>query len=269
METLLLARELDPRNPAWTGSIVANLMTMHRYEEARKEIENSESEGYMLSVLHSMLLVQEHGDFGRRVQGVIDAQREFGGTNDFISLWEAHIANRDYAAAEELTNAMPEQKTASKNYEGDLSDKQWHKIVTYWFMHQDDKLKVVIGRARADLEKSRNANGDFRNRITYALMALLTATEGKTEETERLIRRWRREAVNDKTELAAFHHDACKILGIAHATTSAVECIRTGLAEPSDVIPFIDPHLPYYDSMRDEPEFVELLAEIDVASNGP
>jgi TolB-like protein len=269
METLLLARELDPRNPRWTDSIVANLMDMHRYEEARKEIENLDFEGYMTSILYSMLLVQEHGDFGRWAQGVNDAQREFGMTNDYVSLWNAHIANRDYAAAEELTNAMPEQKTASKNYEGDLSDKQWHKIVTYWFMHQDDRLKVVIGKARADLEKSRNADGDFQNRITYALMALLTATEGKTEETERLIRRWRREAVNDKTELAAFHHESCRILGIAGATASAVECIRTGIAEPSDVIPFIDPFMPYYDSMRDSPEFVELLAEIDAASKDP
>lgn len=130
LETLLQARELDPRNPAWTGSIVANLMAMHRYEEARQAIENSESEGYMLSVLHSKLLVQEHDDFSRRVQGVIDAQREFGSTNDFISLWEAHIANRDYAAAEKLMNAMPERRIASKNYAGDLSDKQWSQIVT-------------------------------------------------------------------------------------------------------------------------------------------
>jgi hypothetical protein len=200
---------------------------------------------------------------------VIDAQREFGRTNDFISLWEAHIANRDYAAAEEFTNAMPERLVASKNYEGDLSDKQWSQIVTYWIMRRDDKLKAVIGEAREDLEKSRNANGDFRNRITYGMMALLTAAEGKTEETEILIRRWRRGAVNDKTELAAFHHETCRILGMAHATTSAIECVRTGLVEPTYVVPFIEPFLPYYDSIRDESEFVELLAEIDSAANNP
>jgi TolB-like protein len=266
LETLLLARELDPRNSAWTRSIVANLMVMHRYDEALKEIENSEFEDYMLSVLHGLLQVQEHGDFSRQVQGVIDAQKEFGTTSDLISLWDAHIANRDYAAAEELTNAMPERRTASKNYEGDLSDKQYSQIVTSWLMHQDDKLKVVIEEARAQLEESRDEDGNFRNRITYGLMALLTAAEGKTEETELLIRRWRRDAVDDKTEIAAFHHFTCRNLGIAHATTSAVECIRTGLVEPSDVIPFIEPFLPYYDSMRDEPEFVELLGAIEAGT---
>jgi len=269
METLLLARELDPRNPGWTRSVVGTLITMHRYEEARKEIEHSEFETYILSILHSMLLVQEHGDFSRWVQGVIDAQKEFGRADDFESLWEAHIANRDYVAAEELTNAMPEKRTGSQDYEGSLSDKQWNQIPTYWLMHQDEKLKVVIGEARARLEKSRNADGDFQHRLTYGAMALLTAVEGNTEETEILIRRWRRGAVNDKTEVAAVHHETCRMLGMAHATTSAIECIRTGLVEPSAVIPFIEPFLPYYDSMRDEPEFVELLAEIDAAAKSP
>jgi TolB-like protein len=269
VETLLLARELDPRNPGWTGSIVGTLVTMHRYEEARKEIENSEFESYALSVLQGELLVQEHGDFARWVKDMIDAQREFGRTEDFMSLWAAHIANRDYAAAEELTNAMPEKRTYAKNYEGDLSDKQWSQIVTYWVTHQDDKLKEIIGEARAELEKARNEYGDFPNRLTYGVMALLTAAEGKTEETEILIRRWRRLAVNDKTELVAFHHETCRMLGMAGATTSAVECLRTGLVEPSFVVPFIEPFLPYYDSIRDAPEFVDLLAEIDSAVNSP
>ena len=168
-----------------------------------------------------------------------------------------------------LIRELRRRRIASKNYEGDLSDKQWSQIVTYWFMRRDNKLKGVIDEARAELEKSRNADGDFRHRLTYGMMALLTAAEGKTKETEILIRRWRRGAVNDKTELAAFHHETCRILGMAHATKSAIECIRTGLVEPSDVIPFIEPLLPYYDSIRDDPEFVELLAEIDAAANNP
>jgi len=269
LDTLMLAREMDPQSSQWTLGIVSSLMTMHRYEEAREEIENTELEGYGLSLLHSMLLIQDHADFGRWIRDVSKAQEEFGATNDFKTLWDARIANRDFVAAEELTRSMLTKQSASKNYDGDLSDKQFTQIVTYWFLNQDDALNAVKVAAREHLEKSRNADGEFRNRITYALMALLTATEGKTEETERLIRRWRREAANDKTEVAAVLPEACRILGIAHATTSAVECIQTGLAEPSGVIPFIDPHLPYYDSMRDEPEFVELLTEIDVTSNDP
>jgi len=41
-----------------------------------------------------------------------------------------------------------------------------------------------------------------------------------------------------------------------------VKCIRTGLAEPNLVFPFFEPVLSSYDSIRDEPEFVELLADL-------
>ena len=49
---------------------------------------------------------------------------------------------------------------------------------------------------------------------------------------------------------------------MAAATAAAVQCIRTGLVEPSLVMPFMEPYLPYYDSIRDEAEFVDLLADI-------
>ena len=100
-------------------------------------------------------------------------------------------------------------------------------------------------------------------------MALVTAAEGNTEETERLIRRWRRGAAEDLAELVNVQHRACEVLGIAKATTAAVECIRTGLAEPSFVMPFMEPFLPYYDALRDEPQFVELLVDLDDAANDP
>ena len=49
----------------------------------------------------------------------------------------------------------------------------------------------------------------------------------------------------------------------AHQATATVECIQSSLTEPSYEIPFIEPYLPYYDSIREEPEFVEFLAELD------
>ncbi len=100
-------------------------------------------------------------------------------------------------------------------------------------------------------------------------MALLTAAEGNTAETERLIRRWRRGAAEDIAEQAHARHHTCRILEMARATAAAVECIRTGLAEPSLVMPFMEPFLPYYDSMREEAEFVDLLADLGDAANSP
>lgn len=267
METLLLARELDPRSERWTQSLVGTLMTTHRYEEARKEIENSTFDNYVLASMYSILLVQEHGDFDRWVEGVTEAQREFGATSHHNDLWDALIANRDYAAAEELTNAMPERRSASKEYEGALSEKVQAQIVTYWLLQRNDRLTKVLHDARTKLEKTRDADGHFRSHLTNFSLALVTAAEGNREETELLIRRWRRGSGDDYTERTAVQRYVCQMLGMVRATTSAVECIRTGLAEPSHLMPFIDPFLPYYDSMRDEPLFVELLAEIDAATS--
>jgi hypothetical protein len=54
-------------------------------------------------------------------------------------------------------------------------------------------------------------------------------------------------------------------LGIAGAGAAAVECIQESLDEIGLMLPFQEPLLPYYDSIRDEPEFIELLAEINGA----
>ena len=93
-------------------------------------------------------------------------------------------------------------------------------------------------------------------------MAFVTGAEGNTEETERLVRIWLREATRDLAELAGRRHYACRALGMDAAVSAAVECVRSGLAEPSFVMPFVEPFLPYYDSIRNDPEFVEFLAEI-------
>lgn len=51
------------------------------------------------------------------------------------------------------------------------------------------------------------------------------------------------------------------------ASREAVKCLRRSFEEPSYAMPFIDPFYPHYDSIRDDPEFVELLAEIDVRAD--
>ena len=71
-------------------------------------------------------------------------------------------------------------------------------------------------------------------------------------------RRWR-----DLAELIENRSMSCAILGMAGATVEAVECLRKSFEEPSYALPFLDPYYPHYDLIRDEPEFVELVAEVD------
>jgi hypothetical protein len=57
--------------------------------------------------------------------------------------------------------------------------------------------------------------------------------------------------------------DACQVLGMAGAASAAVDCLRKAFAEPSNAHPFFEPYLPYYDSIREDPAFTELLAEFE------
>jgi hypothetical protein len=94
-------------------------------------------------------------------------------------------------------------------------------------------------------------------------VATITAAEPATPSAEPL-----RSPATDQpsatghAELAALQHHACRALAMAAAASAAVECLRSGLVEPSQVIPFIEPFLPYYDSLRNDPGFVEFVAEI-------
>ena len=50
---------------------------------------------------------------------------------------------------------------------------------------------------------------------------------------------------------------------MAGAAEAAVDCLRKAFSEPSMAHPFLEPRLPFYDPIRDDPAFVELLAEIE------
>ncbi len=262
IESTRLARTLDPRNPTWTSMVTNGLVMTHRYEEAWQEIENSSFQDYNILFMHSILQLREHRDFGLWAETLAALQKEFINLDDFNGMWDAHIANRDYAAAEQVASAMKEQ-VDNTNDLGVISKKNRNLIITYWFMQRNNRLEELLADARSSIEKNRGSGNEYVQATLGVNLALVAAVEGNTAETEQLIRRWRRVVAADYfTEFAAFLHETCRILGIAKATAAAVECIRTGLAQPSYVAPFMEPFLPYYDSMRDEPEFTELLAEL-------
>jgi hypothetical protein len=94
-------------------------------------------------------------------------------------------------------------------------------------------------------------------------MAALVGIQGNVNESERLIKLWLGPEQFDWAERNEFRHEACRVLGMIAATQAAVKCIRDGLKEPSHVHPFLEPYLPFYDSIRDQSEFIEMLADID------
>ena len=118
---------------------------------------------------------------------------------------------------------------------------------------------------RSLIDSRRAPDGRIQFLYTSLDLALVEAVEGNADEAMRLVRQWRRLESADLAGLMVYRSASCAILGMAGATEEAVECLRESFEEPSYAVPFLDPYYPQYDLIRDEPEFVELVAEIDGA----
>jgi TolB-like protein len=263
IETLRLGQELDPRNPQWTSSIIYTLMLTHQYDEAARVLESTEFKGSGLSYFRSLLQLRQHRDFERWGSDIEALQKEFEGDADPSDLWEEYIAARNFAAAEKQLSFLRGAPGRDDDPIPYLSDWMVGEIITYWALGQDDRLAEAVNRARTHLDKSRTADGSFKYSAMYFEIALVTAAEGDAEKTEQHYRRLLRVFADKAADFAMSRTFACQALGMAGAAAAAVECIRTGIAEPSSVHPFFEPYLPYYDPVRDDPLFVELLADLE------
>ncbi|MGK2924213.1 MAG: winged helix-turn-helix domain-containing protein [Lysobacterales bacterium] len=263
IESRRLARTLDPRNPYWTINLVSVLIMTHRYEEAIEESESFPVDNFELSVLRALLQLRNHQDPGRRLEALATLQREYGKEVIPVDLWEAHIAARDYAGAAQLLDSIEAADSTADDWGALLIPGiELARIITYGFLDKPDRAAPFLVEARAKLESETQPGPVYWGAIRYLALAFVTAAEGNADESERLVRAWQREAARDLAELAVKRHHACRALGLAVAASAAVECIRSGLAEPSLVMPFVEPFLPYYDSIRNEPAFVDLVTEI-------
>jgi len=261
LETIRLMQKLDPRNSGRTINLVNSLLVTHQYDEAWQEIKKLELDDYWLASTYNLLLLREHQDWGQWAAEslALDAKLEDEIRLDY--LWDGHIARRDYAAAEKLLERMP-GPGESGHSEVFLGARQANSIVTYFLSGQDDRLNDVLIESRTHLEKSLTSAGDFTRFDLNLDMLLVNAAEGNRDDAERMARRYQRGASADLAELALSRHYVCQFLAMAGSVELAVECLRDSFAEPSLVMPFFEPFLPYYDPIRESPEFVALLAEL-------
>jgi tetratricopeptide (TPR) repeat protein len=263
IDSIRLAKSLDPRNPHWTKLLIRNLVFSHQYALAETEIERSIIQDIELSELQLSLNLQNNWDPDSWVESLDKLQKEYGVSAHTDFLWDARIAARQFTEAENLLKNVQDQYQHQ-----DFQDLTIHfnfpvsQIITFWFLGDSDQLVPLLDRTRHQLEQQRNSEGDFRYPDQYLIMAFISAAEGDTEEASRLTRSWLRAVAPDLANLNGTRHFACRVLGLAAASSEAVECIHTGLSEPSYIMPFIEPNLPYYDAIRDTPEFTALLAQI-------
>ena len=128
-------------------------------------------------------------------------------------------------------------------------------------MDDDEQMQALLDdiRTRLDALGPREETLETMAALTLAAVA---GMEGNVSQAEEYVERWFTGAGLDWPDRVLYRETACQILGIAGAAEAAVQCIRDGLEEPSMLMPFIEPKLPFYDSIRDEPEFIELAREL-------
>ena len=265
VETLRQARTLDPRNAYWTRRLVTYLMLTHRYDEAAEEFENASLDNFRLAYLERVLRVREHGQPGRLLDDLVMLQTEYGVEIDPFELWEAHIAARDFDGAAALLSRVSTAEPGSDAWtSSDVPDVDLAGVITDHFRDAHTDRLPVQAPAEPERRQARNrAQGliEFEPNV-YLARAYISAARGNIPETERLVRTWFRGSVRDLAQRLNLRHHTCRALGMAAAASAAIECLRSAFEEPGWAHPFIEPFLPYYDSIRNDSLFVELLADL-------
>ncbi len=253
------ARRLDPRNPVLTANVLNGLLLTHRYDEAWAETERSPLESFQTGYTQNLLLFRKHRDFKRLQKSMRELCHLF---QEPDCGWDTHIAIRDYLGA---LASLDQPKDGFERPV--ISENNQRRLLTYWLMNDDALLRQELVQWQGQLKKDSEDAGDFQPRQPLIELALLAGIQGNADESGQLIERWLRQQPIDWAERSVTRHVACRVLGMIAATQAAVKCIRDGLAEPSYVTPFLEPYLPFYDPVRNEPEFMEMLADID--AGGP
>ena len=261
LQTRYFARQLEPTNPRWTNTIIYTLFLLHRYDEALAEAAAFDEESSWVSRFKAQMRVRENGDLGQFVDEVKSLP-----FNDLTEarkagyLWNAFVAGRDYESAAELLPLMDDE---SLSHAG-ITDRNLHSIITYRFLGQDDKVREFAAEIERELSEAAEEYGvDPLEHQPVLTLALLAALEGDTVETEQLIRLYYEGPGTDWAGRAGQREFVCQTLAMGGAAEAAVKCIRDGLEEPSVIVPFFEPLLPYYDGIRDDPAFIELVEELE------
>jgi TolB-like protein/tetratricopeptide (TPR) repeat protein len=260
IEVIKKLMQLDPRNPQHVDNLGWNLLWTHQYDEALAAADATEFDSYNLDNLRSMLSLREHRDIGRLTADLEAIQDKYPANANPMVTWEARIGNRDFEGAEEILAELDTDESDIGVY---LSEQTIARIITYWFLGYEDRLSEILPAARAFLEQSRQSDGTLMNFGTYQTVGLIDAVEGNREAAVMNIQLYLHEARQDMTDYSSFAAETCQTLAMAGATTATVDCLREAFVKPSNAFPFLEPLLPHYDPIRDDPAFVELLAEIE------
>jgi len=263
LDAMRLARQLEPGGGRWTQGVIQSLIRLHRYDEALAEIEALEDRHYYMEFTGLMLNLREHGDLDRLAMETETLADEIGDEYHPYDLWWTRMLVGNYEGAAAALDDLPTPPDSTSPPRLGITREQANTIQTYWLLDDADRLAAVVAEGRESISQL-GTTEDLLDEDAILSVALLAAVEGKTEETERLIQAWYQGGAADLAGRALMWEYACQCLGMAGAAEAAVKCIRRGLEIPSGVMPFLEPRLPFYDPVRNEPVFIEMMEELGI-----
>jgi len=252
--------KLDPRNEDASVGLIRNLLVTRNYDQGWQELQNAPFTGHWHSEFRAMMELSRRGDFDLFMSRIKSLQQEYKQQVNAWKNWETLIMGGEFLAAEEMLDLLLTERSASSP---GLGGYRAGKLITYWFLGKQDLLQQTMDEVQVHFEASGTREAASGEPSLFQELALFEVMQGNKEMAKQHLRQWRRESLKDRTERLSGWGVSCQILAIAQAVPEAVECLQTGFEQPTWIFPFLEPFLPYYDLIRDTPEFQALMVEVN------
>ena len=212
-----------------------------------------------MAAYRAYLRMRQHRDPAQLSVELKASAGQVEGENRHVALSWANIVGRDFVAAREQVEALPDPGPDDSHGTSGLPFKLVSRMLTDWLLQDETSLEQSVAGAQKHLERLGEPASSAD--LSFALVAVAS---GDQAESIRRLEHWQRVVAAEDIAARLMNSDILWVIyAIANAGEEAVQCIRDTMKGPSRVMPFMEIHLPLYDSMRDTPSFQQLVAEVE------
>ncbi len=257
--TLQQIAQLDPLDDSRRVSMALNLYLLHRYDEAWALMKPVDADNPRLFATYALLANRHIERYEDRLQAYAE-QLLNNPHSSPVDRTMLQLSLRDYEGA--MTTAREFERPPHWP-EPSLTWVQMTELMVYWLQGDEPGLAQAVAEARQRAERLVAENPALRGYVYFERdMLLLDVLEGNAQEALRGLRAWERETLSDWAIRISDREMMCGMYAMLELAQETVDCLRTGLEEPSQVDPFMSPWRPFFDSVRETPEFQAFLAEL-------
>ncbi|WOJ97739.1 hypothetical protein R0137_03985 [Congregibacter brevis] len=273
LESSKKAQQLAPKDLGIGLRLVARLMGMHRYDEAReaaREVTSAvETDDPGLKMLRSQLALADHQSLPR-LEKDLETILEQPHLNELdvldvsYLLWEVQMAQHRFMQAQETIKSWTSSSTAAGHDvggPGQLSPVLAVEVLNALIVGDPEALGKTLNSAKKALDIASRSPNEYVNNLDPPTSALLAIADNEPE----LARKTLAPIWNDpKIDRALWfqRNVICQGLALAGAAKEATDCLRNTLDKPSSALHFLEPRLAYYDPIRYSTEFQTLWQEL-------